>query len=367
MKRPDIDGLIRSLHQGVRETPYWSGFLEQLRGMTNAGYASLVFQRSDAGQADISVIRAGDQINDSGSAGAREIASRLNLSYDSLRVNRPYSLEDIVGLDDDRGVEYVRYLRERNIGHAVVLRVGDRQLGNGWLTLGRAGDDFKPWVIAVLKQIAPHLGIAVGTLAELERARMRADIANDAVHRLNFGWVTFDRFGNVVEIDPDIQRLFSGIAILRSCACGLPFPIGLSGHEHKLLDILKDFAVNEHARPRAMHLVQAPWLDMLIVPISYRALSGGSTPVAVGYVHGVVGAADDDKREQLKLLFGLNHSEARLAIALAQGRSITEAAADLSLTVETARNYSKKIYAKTDARGHADLVRILLASVIALT
>ena len=44
-----------------------------------------------------------------------------------------------------------------------------------------------------------------------------------------------------------------------------------------------------------------------------------------------------------------------------------EAAEELGLTVETARNYSKKIYAKTDARGHADLVRVILSGVIALT
>ena len=65
-------------------------------------------------------------------------------------------------------------------------------------------------------------------------------------------------------------------------------------------------------------------------------------------------------------LFGLSPSEARLAWAIAQGMSISEAAADLGLTVETARNYSKKIYAKTGARGQAELVRNILTGVLAL-
>ena len=69
----------------------------------------------------------------------------------------------------------------------------------------------------------------------------------------------------------------------------------------------------------------------------------------------------------MKRLFGLTTSEARLAIAMSQGKTITEAAGELNLTTETARNYSKRIYAKTDTRGQADLVRILLASVVALT
>ncbi|MET0587942.1 MAG: LuxR family transcriptional regulator, partial [Novosphingobium sp.] len=36
------------------------------------------------------------------------------------------------------------------------------------------------------------------------------------------------------------------------------------------------------------------------------------------------------------------------------------AGAELQLTQETARNYSKRIYAKTGANGQADLVRLML-------
>ena len=59
-------------------------------------------------------------------------------------------------------------------------------------------------------------------------------------------------------------------------------------------------------------------------------------------------------------------SEARLAWQLAQGTSIAEAASMTGLSEETARNYSKKIYAKTGARGQPELVRIILTSVLAI-
>jgi len=52
---------------------------------------------------------------------------------------------------------------------------------------------------------------------------------------------------------------------------------------------------------------------------------------------------------------------------MAQATSISDAADALGLTIETARNYSKKIYAKTGARGQAELVRIVLTSVLAVT
>ena len=59
--------------------------------------------------------------------------------------------------------------------------------------------------------------------------------------------------------------------------------------------------------------------------------------------------------------------EARLALALCRGMSISEAAEEFGLAVGTARNYCKSIFSKTGARGQAELVRIVLTSVLALS
>ena len=361
-----IDDVVLALHQGVFEAPYWSSFLEKIRRITGANYASLVFRRADARGDDVTFIRSGGDARQPDQAELGNLSDRLKVPYDALQVNRPYTLDEIVDLDDDRSRHYTVYLQNRHIDYAIVIRVGSPDQGYGWLTLGRSQSDFDSFVTGVLTQIAPHLSTAVRTLSDLERARMRADIAQDAVQRLNFGWVTFDAKGCVVEIDPVAQRLFRSTPRLRGCSHGQPFPIGLSGVRHELRDILTEFDAQQMCRPRAMHLIDEPWLDMLLVPIAYRSISGGRTPVAVGYVHGVF-TASKERSEQLKHLFGLTGSEARLALAMSQGKTIVEAAAETNLTVETARNYSKRIYAKTGSRGHADLVRILLASVVALT
>jgi DNA-binding CsgD family transcriptional regulator len=44
--------------------------------------------------------------------------------------------------------------------------------------------------------------------------------------------------------------------------------------------------------------------------------------------------------------------------------TIAEAAEDLGLSEQTARTYSKNIYAKIGARGQADLVRFIHRSVL---
>ena len=119
-------------------------------------------------------------------------------------------------------------------------------------------------------------------------------------------------------------------------------------------------------RPRAIALRRDPWLDMLLVPAHAKNATARVSPVAIAYVH-ADSWRSSDRCKQLAELFALSPREARLALALSRGMTITEAAAEFNLKIETARSYSKDIYAKTGARGLPDLVRIVLTSVLAVS
>ena len=68
----------------------------------------------------------------------------------------------------------------------------------------------------------------------------------------------------------------------------------------------------------------------------------------------------------LMTLHGLTQREAALTVLLCCGVSLTDAATELHLTLETARNYSKRVFAKTGTRGQGDLIRSVLSSVAVL-
>ena len=371
MKKPDksngeMDGIIASLYSGVFENPYWGTFLERFRTFTHANYASLTFQRADARYDDIKVMKSGMSNQPRADRGnPTEIVGKLKLPYSSLDINRPYQLHEILDFNDAKNSEYIDYLTANDLNHAVVMRVMVPKGGTCWISIGCSEKRLTTRTGELLSHIAPHLSCAARILADLEHERMRADIASEVVQRLNFGWLTFDAEARIVEIDPGMEALIRNTPELRSCVVGRPFPLRRTAR-YDLAEILRDFGQGGNQSPRAIHLVDEPWLDMLVRPIGHRAVSGAATPVGVGYVHGV-GVTSGDRLEQLAQLFGLTGSEARLALALSQGRTITEAAGDVGLTIETARNYSKRIYSKTGARGQADLVRIILASVIAIS
>jgi len=83
----------------------------------------------------------------------------------------------------------------------------------------------------------------------------------------------------------------------------------------------------------------------------------------------IVRAPPPEHGAQIELLtqqFKLTPTEAKLALLLARNLSIAEAAAALDLTVDTARNYSKRLYFKTATRGLSEPVRRVLLSVAIL-
>ena len=86
---------------------------------------------------------------------------------------------------------------------------------------------------------------------------------------------------------------------------------------------------------------------------------------AVVYVRSIA-TRSTDRTGLLVGLFGLLPSEARLAWAIAEGHSMSEAADALGISLETARHYSKRVFAKTGARGQPELVRLILKSVLAI-
>jgi DNA-binding CsgD family transcriptional regulator len=63
--------------------------------------------------------------------------------------------------------------------------------------------------------------------------------------------------------------------------------------------------------------------------------------------------------DQIRIVFDLTRSEARVATALASGRSLTEAALQAGITVKTARTYLERIFRKTGASHQGQLVALL--------
>ena len=80
-------------------------------------------------------------------------------------------------------------------------------------------------------------------------------------------------------------------------------------------------------------------------------------PLAIILVRPLAGAPVAE--HSLESLFGLTRAEARVAAAMAEGRSISAIAADQGCAVNTIRNHLARIFGKTGVRQQSELVSLL--------
>lgn len=357
----DDSGLLASLHDGMFQQPLWHDFLARLRGRLQAPYVNLTFhppQETTLVELQEGAIKSLN-LHPIFGVGVGDEA----VVHRPMREGRVYALGELIEPGETAlGAWRDEELLPLGIEDLRTVRVMEASGVNAWLSC--AGRHLPSSATSLLTALAPHLRIAMRNFVALERERSRSTMASDAIGRLNFGWLTLDAQCRIVDMTAHVEQLFQRSSLLRRGRYDRLTPAS-PDLDRELTGLAKRFAQDADARPRAINLSRDPWMDMLVAPFRGGATAAGGKPVAILYLSGDR-SSQADRCEQLVDLFGLLPSEARLAWEIAQGIPIAEAAANLNLTVETARNYSKKIYAKMGARGQAELVRIILSSVLAI-
>lgn len=332
--------LLVPLHEGLLEQPLWSAFLARLRSATGAKSVAFVLE----GSGEAILLEAGQALS-AATRGALHDISR------GLRYDRVYAREDLADPPGDLpvGVRVIRVKGEDGIAATLALF---------------AQEPFEARIAGLLAALVPHLRVALRAFAALERERSRSAVSEGVAARMNFGWITLDRQCRIVDCNAGAEHLLAASGLLRRGAYDRLVPAAPS-LDRQLARLVADCESDPQARPRALNLGHDPWIDLLVSPVRLAGLGTSGRAVAVIYLRGDR-TSEADRRDQLGDLFQLTPAEARVAWSMAQGLSIAETAKEHGLTIETARYYSKKIYAKTGSRGQSDLVRNILTGVLAL-
>lgn len=338
----DETDLLPAVYDGPFEQPMWSTLLDRLRQRTRADHAGILFFLPNVAHSQLVELHSGMPI-------PADLRQLFNGTPALLREERVYARAEVLEADSGTSARIVRVTEPGGL--------------SAWISLTRAGKDFSSADAALLSRIAPHVRRALRSYAEIERQRTRARIASDVMERLNFGWMQLDAKGRILATSGAADTLLQHGSGLRRTAGGRLIAQDIMA-DRRLTSAIRAVGEGAAGRPRAINISTDPWVDLLIVPGGAET-ANASGAAMIAYIQGD-SLSLDDRHEQIAELFGLLPSEARFALLLSRGLSIAEAGAKLGLTIETARNYSKKIYAKTGARGQADLVRFILTSVLSL-
>jgi DNA-binding CsgD family transcriptional regulator len=186
-----------------------------------------------------------------------------------------------------------------------------------------------------------------------------------------FGLATLDRLPTgVAVVDREAKVLFMNRSGAEYLAKGDGFSVSPTGicraqrpaktaELHRLIQTVVDDT--ETAPPKAISLGRASEGRPLSVVVARLRPRAEAEKVAVLLI------SDPDRQELPSLatigqLFELTETEARLALHLAEGLRVEEAAAAMGITVSSARTYLKRVFGKTGVTRQAELVRLIIAA-----
>ncbi len=344
--------LFLPLADGLHESPCWATFLRNLAVRAGANAAILAVCLRPGGAPAVTRYGAPSAGPEPRLDPARLIELGLK-PLSMLRPGRIYALDELLDYDDPAALERQRRaLDGRGWRFGRALRIAAENGAEACLLLTRDREDISASTTAALTAAAPHLRAGLKTLTILAEQQLRLEMAQSALARIGVGQIAFDPAGQVILADPQAEAVLPLLAERR-------------------LPVLPDVA--QAIAEACARLAGAAAGESALLPIDPRRelylllRKAEHTPDRTGPSPAVIGTLRQPRREDpraaIRLLvrrYGLSEREAALAHAISLGETIIEAGRRLRLTDETARNYSKRIYAKTQTRGQADLVRLLL-------
>jgi len=344
LTRTDENELLTALHAGLFETPRWSLFLRRLIARTDAEHGCIHLRPAGSGEAPWrlagQVTARGIDGHDSGSTALPD-ATALG----GMRPGRVYGGGEM-GLDDDR--------------HARFLRITPADGAEAILSVHRRTGDFSARDSLLISTLAPHLAVALATLDQIERLDRDNRAAQAVTAALATAWLMIDARGRIIAADAAARaHLDRGAAMRRGNDGRLRLPMP---EAESLLESVLAHPAALHDAPRAAWADYDPPAQLLFLPPPQQG-DAPLPPAACLIVMRMIEPGTPLPLQPMIDLFSLTRSEAALAARLAGGDSIAEAADTLHLTLETARNYSKRLFNKTGLRGQPDVVRVLLNGV----
>lgn len=353
--------LYLPLVEGIHESPPWGGFLQNLLARTYARHAFIVVMLANSApdQEPTAIHATAPRASQEPSLDFRRLDSLGLHPYGALRPGRVYALDEMLDYDNPAQLALQRAaLDDMGIRHGRWLRVSVAGAADAWLVLVRYHEDFSASAVATLSAVAPHLASALGTLAALIELRLQAAMAQSTLARLGAAQIAFDASARVMAADPQAERL---LTFALEPGSGEGRRLQLAPRILKSLEsACRELADAPHDSIRTLLLDERRDLWALLRKADLVLGEPHAAPAVIATLRTDRREAAADAAPVLQARYSLSAREALLAHALSTGESITEAGLRLGLTSETARNYSKRIYAKTGTLGQADLVRLIM-------
>lgn len=265
------------------------------------------------------------------------------------------------------------YQKPQDIEHicgSVLARNNDFTIQFG-AQRGKRARDFGQGESDFLQAVLPHLVRAVQMRQLLDTASRQKALAEAALHQLRIGVLLTDAQARPLFVNRMAEHHIAasnGALSLSLCGLKIKKPEDAAQLCRMVADASSTTAGKGLGAGGEMRIAcgDGSFLQLCVAPLSRECLdSASAAPSACAAIFISRPGSIHLPWRRVAICYGLTQAEAKLAVQLAGGVSLEEAAEHLGVSTHTARTHLKAVFAKTGARRQPELVATLLQGVLA--
>lgn len=367
-----VDPLIGAIYEGLVQSPPWHSALQLLQAELKAKHVTLMLRPPSPDSSGV-MINTGP-VTTQGQQSYETHFFALD-PFVRLKEGEVVTAEELIGKAWLDSPVYREYLQPLDIRHLLGTDIYTQEGIECRLRITRS-HDAKPFSAAdkaLVRFLMPHLKRSINLHARFDFLECERQLFAGTVNRMLLGMISFDPAGNILETNQEARRILAekdgitlsgntlvahgsteGRELQRMVRQALTPPPPGSGP-----GVAEALAVTRPSgRAKLGVLVKA-------IPLGQYSESR-RRPAAVVFLRDPESNAVQPSHELVRRLFELTRMEATLALLLAEGFTLDEAAEKMNVRRNTARTHLRSIFCKTGVTRQTMLVRLLLNSVITL-
>jgi len=374
LELPQYDEIVSALYDASLDSRHWGEALDLFRALFQANYVTLILRSPDEGNLGMMIavgVEGGDKVT-------YLPYGHLATPFGNQPADKVFLLQDLMTEAEWRRTAYYQHWCEPvEVFHVMGADISTPDAGKlrFRLTRSESAPRFSDLDRKRCEALLPHLRRALHIDNLLDRSESLGSLYSQAIGRLSVGTIVLDDSGRVLEQNLIARELLETSDGLKLVGGRLEASYPSDNRELQLL-IRNAFVRPRHgcndalAGTSAMSVSRPSGrvsLGVVVEPVpSQEWAEGKGQPSAVVYIRDAAGKSLASTAAA-KQLFNLTPAETVLAMELANGLSLEEAAEALSIRRNTARAHLRSIFSKTGVRRQTELVRIMLNSVAALS
>lgn len=357
--------LFADIYRCITAPSHWVAVLDQVKARMNvASVAVQVIKKQYSGTVDLQW-EARDSFSLEHSALHDKWVNNSDNPRLLIEVNQPLQVirdEDVFQDDCPIFRRFMKRLALAGLGKAIMLDItlpDDTLLS---LIAHRHCYDDRPYDVDIenfLYALAPHLSQALEISQQYNQGMFQQKLLESVIDHISMGLLLIDEKGDVLWSSQTAERMIENSATMilhnrqlrfLNSSVNLSFRDLLSHLTHQSSGFERHILVDNDERSNALEIMLTPFYN------------NGALPYALVYLKDAQAASMIAPKE-VQTLFALTPAEANIAVALADGLTLSEYAELKGISIGTARIQLKSVFSKMGINRQAELVRKLYSSV----